>query len=693
MPYPFVPPTTSAFSYSSSFTCDSHPSLPLTASTHRGVVRDTLKKHKRLPPSAQPSNLPTIASALTSYLPYLLAVDAGISNRPIGDGSELFSIIQRASPSGGSGLGIEWRPTLSDVFIPGKRENARVKVHALEHEVAFVFATHGYVSTLLARAALQPLYSTTTSNQDLYAIGSTDRQTAIATATKHLLDAAGVYDHLARRAEQPRPSHAPPPPCADVGAATARAQAHLALAEATLLAVLKDDPYPAVVAQDRNQNDREWMYKAPDVPKVRAHLFARLCLAAAEHAAMAHSLCAWQTGPPVKIGTGLRLGSKKKGSVEGEEDVGAGGGGGGGSGKLNEGFVRYLEDLRRTSRAKACRFFGIDAELGGQTGNAIGWLHAGLQELGVETKDPSKKSSGLNKLKKEWTEKREDRRVEKGTTWGADGGKLEETRIIEVLESKWAKQNDTVRPQGPISHLSRLKGMLTIPESRCSPRPSRPPVPCSRRCPPPGRFILSSPTRCRCLTAARWRRCAPRRTGAMTLATSRVLMTRRLCQDQRQVHTQVVLRHTTEFRERDQAASMREDWLCLVTDDGANLPAELETPNTSRTTKDKGRASRCSCRYGHRVAEPPNLRLPRGRVLGVHALLFSEILGLRRAKVHPDVNHRWPVAGLRTASFPLLHRENQPGVPRTQIHTKRCITRLFPSSSDNCQTVRVEQPQ
>lgn len=454
MPYPFTLPTTSAFSYSSSFTCDSHPSLPLTASTHRGVVRDVLKKHKRLPPSSQAPNLPTISSALTSYLPYLLAVDAGLAHRTLGDGSELFSIIQRASPP----LSIEWRPTLSDVFIPGKRENARVKVRALEHEVAFVLATHGYVSTLLARAALHPLQSTTTS-LDLYAIGSPDRQTAVAAATRHLLDAASVYDYLARRAEQPQPSPAHAVPCADISAPTARAQCHLALAEATLLAVLKDDPYPAIVAQDRNRNDKEWMYKAPDVPKVRAHLFARLCVAAAEHAAKAHSLCAWQTGPG--ISGSIRFGGKK-GYEDAEDAEGAGEGGG----KLNEGFVKYLEDLRRTSRAKACRFFGIDAELGGQTGNAIGWLHAALQELGAEPKHTSKKSSGLSKLKKEWTEKREDRRVEKGTTWGSDAGKLEETRVVEMLEEKWTKQNDTVRKYGLLNSLKDIQGerILTIHE-------------------------------------------------------------------------------------------------------------------------------------------------------------------------------------------------------------------------------------
>lgn len=527
MPYPFILPTTSAFSYSSSFTCDSHPSLPLAASTHRGVVRDVLKSHKRLPPASQPAHLSTVAAALAAYLPYLLAVDAGLAHRTIGDGSELFSIIQRAVPGGAHGLAIEWRPTLSDALLRRGDGAPRVRVRALEHEVSFVLAAQGYALTLLSRAALQPLYSTTTALDGLYAVGSPDRQGAISAATKHLLDAAAVYDYLARRAEQPRPAHAPPPPCADVTADTARGQCHLALAEATLLAVLKDDPYPAVVAQDRNKNDKEWMYKAPDVPKVRAHLFARLCLAAAEHAAKAHSLCAWQTGSGSSVGGGIRLGLKKKDEEGGDAGAGAEGTGGG---KLDDGFVRYLDDLRRTSRAKACRFFGIDAELGGQTGNAIGWLHAGLQELGVEVKDTSKKASGLSRLKKEWTEKREDRRVDKWTTWGADAGKLEETRIIEVLESKWTKQNDTVRKRGLSYSVKDIQsqGMLTR-NSRYLPRPSRRPGRCSPKCPPPERSIRLSHIKHQSLIAGRWRLCAHRRTGATTSETSIAPTTRRLC--------------------------------------------------------------------------------------------------------------------------------------------------------------------
>lgn len=484
-------------------------------------------------------------------MPYLLAIDAGISQRSIGDGTEIFSIIQRATPP----VNIEWRPTLADVFIPGKRENARVKIHNLEHEVLFVLATQGYVSTLLARSALQPLYSTTTS-LDLYAIGSSDRQSAISTATKHLLDAASVYDYLARRAERPQPLHATPPvPCADITAATVRAQCHLALAEATLLAVLKDDPYPALVAQDRNKNDKEWMYKAPEVPKVRAHLFARLCLAAADHAAKAHGLCAWQTGPSgtSNVVSGIRFSSKKNSEKEGEEGsiIGSSGGGEGG-GKLNEGFVRYLEDLRRTSKAKACRFFGIDAELGGQTGDAIGWLHAALQELGVEVKDSSKKSSGLSRLKKEWKENREDRKVEKGTTWGADAGRLEETRVIEMLEQKWAKQNDTVGM--PVSTMRRGRGQTEcvkykgadLSPDRSLLKPSRRLGRYSLRCRPLARSIRSNPTWCLFWTEAHWRRCVPHQIAMTIMATKKVRRMRPWCHGQHQAHIQVALLPTIE---------------------------------------------------------------------------------------------------------------------------------------------------
>ncbi|KAL6871990.1 hypothetical protein J3F83DRAFT_626840 [Trichoderma novae-zelandiae] len=407
MPYPFTLPTTSAFSFSSSLSCDSHPSLPLSASTYRGVVRDALKKHKRLAPSSQTANLSTVISSLENYLPYLAAVDAGLSNQPVG--GETVTTVLESTPS------ISWRPTLSGDLVPG-RERPRVKIISLEHELYFTLSTLGFANVLRARAALQPLYSTTLDFQ-----GAQERTTVMTTATKYLLEAASIYDYAATRSEQIIGN----PPCVDVSPATLRALASLCHAEATLLAVLKDDPYPAAVAQDRNKSDKEWMFKAPDIPKVRAHLYARLCLAASEHAAKAAALC---------------------------QSARSGSGGG-----VSSGFLRYLEDLRRTSRARACRFFGIDAELGGETAEGIAWARAGLHELGVEVKDATnpKKGLSLSRTIKGLSEKREDRRVDKETAWGADAGKLEETRILEMLDAKWNKINDTMntRPIPPISAL------------------------------------------------------------------------------------------------------------------------------------------------------------------------------------------------------------------------------------------------
>ncbi len=61
----------------------------------------------------------------------------------------------------------------------------------------------------------------------------------------------------------------------------------------------------------------------------------------------------------------------------------------------------------------------------------------------MEAKD-SKKGLNLGRFKKELLEKLEDRRVDKDTAWGGDAGKLEEIRVIEMLDEKWNKINDTV---------------------------------------------------------------------------------------------------------------------------------------------------------------------------------------------------------------------------------------------------------
>src|SRR3569833_2478407 len=263
MPYPFALPTTSAFSFSSCFNCESHPSLPLNTSTYRGVVRVSLLLLLWLSPGSQAANLSLVISSINGDVPYLFAVDAGLSGRSVG--GEPVTVVASTA------LKIEWRPTLSENLVPGK-EAGRVKIHSLGHEGSFALSTLANAYTLQARAALQPLYVTTVAP-----VGSQERQAAITTASKHLLDAAAVYGFLAARAAQQQQQPPPPPPCTDISPPVLRAQAALAHAEATLLAVLKDDPNPAVAAQDRNRNDTEWMYMAPDIPKVRAHMFARLC--------------------------------------------------------------------------------------------------------------------------------------------------------------------------------------------------------------------------------------------------------------------------------------------------------------------------------------------------------------------------------------------------------------------------------
>ena len=407
MPYPFPLPTTSSFSFSASFACDSHPSLPINASTYRGVAKDALKKHKRLTPSAQMGNTSTIVSSINAYIPYLLAVAAGLRDQDVASGGRI-SVTPKAPPA------IKWRPILSGDLVPG-RERSRVRVTSLEHEICFVFSALAFAHVMSARASLQPLYVTNGTF-----LGAQERTTAIATATKSLLESASIFEYLAGRTELIGVN----PPCVDIAPTTIRALAALSYAEATLLAVLKDDPYPAAVAQDRNKNDKEWMFKSPEIPKVRAHLYARLCLAASEHAARAASLAQPNGSGPTN--------------------------------KIDSRLTKYIEDFRRTSKAKACRFLGIDAELGGETADGIGWLRAGLSELGIDVKD-NKRGLGLGRLKKELSEMLEDRRVEKETAWGADAGKLEEIRVIEMLDEKWNKINDTVSHTGPFLLLFALK--------------------------------------------------------------------------------------------------------------------------------------------------------------------------------------------------------------------------------------------
>ena len=388
MPFPFTLPTTSSISFTDYFSSSTHPSLPNYATTARGVVRDLLKRYKRIPPSSQPSNLATVQSALNDYIPYLFALDAGLSSASCA-GEEIDLVLVKE-------LEVEWRSTLG-VSIPG-REPARVRLKSLESELFFTLSTLAYVHSLQARAQLHTMYSAT--------LPTTEQRTkAIAAAMKHFFDASAIFTYLTNRAGQWNSQ----PAAVDISMSVLGALAELTLAEATLITVLKDDPYPNVVLEDRNKQNKDWMFKGVEMPKVRAHLFARLCLASAEHAAKAQAML-------------------------------------GRASKINESLTKYVDDLRRTARGKACRFLGIDAELAGKTGEGIAWLRGAQKELGFTAlgSEEEKKPSGLSRLKKDWQEKREDRKIEKGEGWGTDAGKFEEGRVVDMLSKKWEKMNDTV---------------------------------------------------------------------------------------------------------------------------------------------------------------------------------------------------------------------------------------------------------
>ncbi|GME26932.1 pH-response regulator protein-like protein palC [Neofusicoccum parvum] len=427
MPFPFELPTTSSVSFTDHYTSTTHPSLPLAATTARGVLRDVLKKHKRLPPPSQTSNLPAVTSALTDYLPYLTALDAGLrDNRDATDPQNHPHVTPTTQD-----LAVAWRATLTPSPVPG-RAAPRLQQRGLGAEQAFALSTLGFAHALGARAALHALQATTASP------APEQRAAAVAAAMRAFLDAHAVHAFVAGR---------PPAGAAvDVSPGVQAALAELALAEATLVAVLKDDPYPGVVAEDRARGGTEWMWRAPEIPKVRAHLFARLCLAAAEHAA--------------RGAAGL------------------------GKARVEEGLGRYLEDLRRTARGKACRFLGIDAELAGRTGEGIAWLRAARRELGfgggagaagAGGVEEEKKKGFASRLKKDWAEKREDRKIEKGADWGSDAGRFEEGRVVEMLEKKWVKMNDTVGVQ-PIPPVEPLLANLPSGREYHTPKPYRLPA-------------------------------------------------------------------------------------------------------------------------------------------------------------------------------------------------------------------------
>ncbi|TKA22520.1 hypothetical protein B0A50_08060 [Salinomyces thailandicus] len=423
MPYPLTLPTTSTLHLPQIYESATHPSLPLTATTLRSILKDALKKHKRLPSREKALHLPLIHDALTNYLPYLLALNSAAG---FGDvGAEQNVDLGVKGP-----LVVEWRCTLTATTMttPGL-EAPRVKLVGLHYELAFTLATLAATQTLRARAQLKVLF-------DGSVITAEQRTSAITGAMKFLLEAYGVYQYLLSLPSVGAAAAAGAP--VDVQPATLSGLAALALAEATLVVVAKDDPFAAAVAEERNEGNREWMYRAPAMPKVRAHLFARIALAAAEHAGAAQGLLRGVRG-------------------------------------LDEGVWRYAGEVRRCARGKAARFLGVDGEVEGGAGLGLAWLKGARGELGEVAEEGGRGKKGLRGLKAGWKERREERKVEGGGEWGLDGGRLEEVRVVAMLEAKWERENRTVNVQ-PVPAWEPLIASMPSGREYHSPQPWTPPV-------------------------------------------------------------------------------------------------------------------------------------------------------------------------------------------------------------------------
>ncbi|ODH13969.1 hypothetical protein ACO22_06766 [Paracoccidioides brasiliensis] len=468
MVYSFSLPTTSHLSFQSFLSSPTPPPPPQSASTARHALRLTLKKHKCLSPSQRSDHLQTILSALNEYIPFLFALSRGLSSAPPANGAEDIDIHLRSE------IEVEWRATLSssssllrlrrgDVGVG--RHSSRVHGRGLDFEIAFILSTLGCVLSNLGRSSyLKTLYANKMPSAE-------QKTAAVQVATKYLLHASSVHAFLASSSSfaglcaaptpqagmfaksaftspstststSPAGTSNPPVPIPDLDPSTQSALSTLALAEATLLAVVKDDAYLSACIQARNSLDTDWMVKAPDIPKVRTLLFARLCVRAAEYAEQAVA---------------------SAGAVGGNRN----------EAKVDEGLLNYMRSLARVCRAKACRFFGVDAEIKGKTGEGIAWLRAGRGILGFrgdlqgeEDSDGKGKGKGgfgggFLKLRRGWEERKEERRIEKEAAssrggemereaemdWGDDAGREEEGRVLDMLEAKWVKMNDTVNTQ------------------------------------------------------------------------------------------------------------------------------------------------------------------------------------------------------------------------------------------------------
>ncbi|KAI5850185.1 hypothetical protein DFP73DRAFT_614711 [Morchella snyderi] len=391
MPFPFTLPTTSPISYPTFFTSPVYPSLPLLASSHRGILRNALKAHKRLPPASQAANIPHIITLLTRYTAHLLTLTTALE--------ENTAFLLPTAPQ----FTTSWRATLTPHHRLAK-EPPRLARNGLSYEIFWTLSTLAYAHTLLALTQLRqvlapPAAAAAASSSSAPA----DPQQLFNLASANLLTAASVYAHLLTRSRPPSaetwPAELTPPALAALSSVN--------VADATLVAVIKQDPYPTYVALTTTGGDagrkekkrrgeaaaaasREWLYSPPAPPtSVRALLLARLCVAASDHAGRALGL----------------LGAE---AVAGE-------------------FRAYVDALQRVARAKACRFLGIDAEGAGRCGEGIAWVVLAREVLSGAAAGGSGGGGGAGK-----------------GVWGMDAGRAEEEMVCAALEKRWRKVNDSV---------------------------------------------------------------------------------------------------------------------------------------------------------------------------------------------------------------------------------------------------------
>ncbi|RPB25932.1 hypothetical protein L211DRAFT_836024 [Terfezia boudieri ATCC MYA-4762] len=416
MPFPFTLPTTSTVSFSQHYTSPTYPSLPLSCTTHRGILRDSLKAHKRLSLSAQGANIKHIINITTEYISYLQFLQEALKS---GDASPIPTTLE---------IETEWRPTLSSSTRFGITQSERRKGKGLEYEVFWAYSTLAYAHTIQARALLMEFLSPTTSSPDSAA------SPLLPQATNHVLTSAQIFQYLLTLT----------PPIATAGdqknsipvnicEPMLSSLASISLGSATLLAVLRTDPYPAYLAitgipGSKKNNDiysKDYLYSPPPPPTgVKAMLYSRLCIAASEHAVRAQGV----------ISDLIRAGA------------------------INEEYVRYLEDLKRVAKARGCRFLGVDAEVQGRLGEGLGWIKLGKEFLGGTIPTTS---SNDDKEKKTLASRMEKLRLSKlsppslsshsSSTQTSDSvlppnldpcSVHSELQTIEGLDAKWSKTND-----------------------------------------------------------------------------------------------------------------------------------------------------------------------------------------------------------------------------------------------------------